>query len=371
MKNHSLLLSMAMLTLIAISLPSPAAAKDAVTAAVSNITPDLAIPLRVNGTELSQGTFGIGTIQLFFTVNDYQFPCGQDFGSFSLELGIKDGPTTGTQTKYPVAVDLKQTGSQNLVLTPATASFTVDSAHTWSPSDTTTVTIYIPCGVSNEDGTDLVGNLQIVAPGGSHLDTPTTVQVHVLLVHPTDCLRVFHFLTDEAFTTIVTSTVVSVGGPRNNPKIVSTTPFGQFSDNTLIVNACSTAQVFDLDISLDECFETNPNGNPGNAVFTFLTSGAIDPTTFDITALGTGTGHGQNLWLDNITVPAGDSFLATVHITLIKGGSPSTLPTDGIFDGFLTQLLDPSSDPTSFTPVILFPMAEPNPAAAEMTFTVQ
>jgi hypothetical protein len=370
MKN-SLLMSIAMLALIAISLPSPAAAKDAVTASVSNYGDAIVMN---NGNPLAKGTFAVGTIQLFYTFEGDQFQAG-NFASFDLNLGIKASPITGQQTQYPVQfLSLDQIGSQNILLTPASSSFNVTSAG-WGT--TTTVTISIAPTVPSDpalncDGCELVANMRMTTPGGSKLDTPTNVQVHIKLVHPAACLRVYDFLTDQGLTTIVTSTIVNVGGPKANPKIVGTNPFGQFSDNILIVNTCSSEQSFDLDIVLDSHFETNPHNGHGNAVFTYLTSGAVDPNNFDITTFGGGTGQKQNLWLSNITLPGNSSFLATVHIDLITGGSPSTfLPSNGCFDGFSAQLLLPNSNPLLFAPAILNSMAVPNPASAQMTFTVQ
>jgi hypothetical protein len=58
-------------------------------------------------------------------------------------------------------------------------------------------------------------------------------------------------------------------------------------------------------------------------VFTYFTSDYVDPSSFDITTFGNGTPQGENLWLQDVTLPAGDSFLATVHMGLITGNPPS------------------------------------------------
>jgi len=387
----SWMLIVTMLALIAWVAPTAASAKDAVSASVDGASVEYLAPsiyepsltaIMNNGNPLSQGTYAVGTIQLFFAVNATEFPIG-DFASFSLDLAIKQGPTTGQQTQYTqfpggIPLSLRQTGSENLTLSwnPLGFSVTDDS---WS--DSTTVTISIPDGVPNDDGTDLVANLQLEAARGSHLDTPTTVQVHILLVHPAACTSLHSFLTDNEFTTIVTDTLVNMGGPRNNPKVVSTSPFGQFSYNVLILNNCGTDQVFNLGITLDNHFETNPKNNPGNAVFTYLLGETVDPSEFDITDFGTGTGAGQNLWFSDITVPAGHSFLVTVHIQLIKGEALSWLPltsTDppppaGIFSGFAAQLYTPSTTLSSLSTGsgIPAPLVEPSSDTATMDFTVK
>src|SRR5437588_12445593 len=59
--------------------------------------------------------------------------------------------------------------------------------------------------------------------------------------------------------------------------------------------------------------------NPGIAVFSYATSGEIDPATFNILSFGTGTKQGQNLCLQNVNVAAGTTFLATASIATVQG----------------------------------------------------
>jgi hypothetical protein len=296
--------------IFAFGMVGAASANDAIQATVTPNPPPTPIVMN-NGTGLTPGTYAIGTIQLFYTVSGFQFPAGQ-FATFDLGLSVAAGKPN-PPTAYPVALTLNQTGS-NLALQPASSTFSVTSV-AWN--EHTTVTIFIPADAPTADGTDLVGNLQISAPGVAHLDTVTTVQVHIKLVHPTACLKLYNFITDEAFTQTVTSTNVNVN--NRNGKVTATTPYGQLSDNVLVVNTCSSSESFDVLIALDPWFRTNPSGNPGNAVFTYATTGELDPSAFNILAFGPGTGHGQSLQLTNITVPAGDMFLMTVHMTINKG----------------------------------------------------
>ena len=340
---------------LALANAATAAADDAVRASVTPNTPPTPLVLQ-NGAGLTPGTYAIGTIQLFYTVQDFQFPTGP-FATFDLGLAVAAGKTSPA-TAYPVDLTLRQTGSSQLELTSDTSSFQVASA-AWTGG--TRVTISIPEGVSNDDGTDLVGNLQLEAAGRSHLDTPTTVQVHVKLVHPTSCLKLYTFVTDQDFTQVVTSTTVNLT-PRG--KLSSTNP-GQFSENVLVVNTCGVSETFDVNVALDPRFRTNPSGNPGNAVFTYSLAGEQDPSTFNLLAFGAGTGHGQLLQLTNVTVSAGDMFLMTVHMGIDKdqawsGGAAGSF-------AFTGALYMPG---TSFG-TLLPGVGAVNPATAIVTYTVQ
>jgi hypothetical protein len=147
----------------------------------------------------------------------------------------------------------------------------------------------------------------------------------------------------------------------------STNPYGSLSDNVLVVNTCEFGEEqFDLRINLDSRFSTQPNNNPGNAVFTFATAGEIDPSTFNIAAFGTGTAQGQNLCLQNVTVPGGTSFLATVHIAINKPMSAGALPADGLFNGFAASLSAAGENCTG-APVV----ADANPMSAPLSFTIK
>jgi hypothetical protein len=128
-----------------------------------------------------------------------------------------------------------------------------------------------------------------------------------------------------------------------------------------------------LQITLDPHFETKGH----NAVFTYFSSGYVDPDAFDLGVFGSGTPNGQSLWLENINLPAGQSFLALVHMGLITGNPPtwlppmSGMPAAGIFSGFAAELLAPGSTPGTLATAPLAGMAEPNPAGTSLGFTVQ
>jgi hypothetical protein len=357
--------------------PNRAAAKDAVQAKVDpsayiGPTPEFVMN---NGNPLAPGTFAVGTIQLFYTVNASAFTPGA-FGSFKLDLGVKKGPLTGQQTSYPVNyLRLEPIGSTNLILTPAPASFSVTQAWVGSAlADSSIVTISISQNLPeslNCDGCELVANMRMTTPGGSQLDTVTNVQVHIKLVHPTSCLRLYNFLTDQSFTTLITTTNVNTGGPANNKKVVGTNPYGQFSDNALVVNECSQPQTFDLQMTMDSHFDFGPGGANANAVFTFMTNSQVVPSQFNTTNFGTGTAQEKNTFLQNITVAPHASFLVKVHMALIKGNPVGWLPSGGVFDGFSAQLFTPGTPLNALATAIPYALAVPNPATTQIAFTVQ
>jgi len=211
----------------------------------------------------------------------------------------------------------------------------------------------------------LVGNLQLeTLPQGSKLDTVTTVQVHIRLAWPTACLKVYDFVTSQDLSNQVTMLQVKLfkNGPHAG-ETSSTQPYPQLSDNILVVNTCPTPESFDLLITLDPDFQITPNPH-GNSVFTYLKVGTADPSTFNAGSFGTGTANGSNLCVGNVTVPAGDTLLATTHVSI--GTVPSSsLPSDSDFDFSGTVHL-----PNTACVGALSPLAQPNPAADAIPFTV-
>ncbi|MFB3915277.1 MAG: hypothetical protein ACE14M_01000 [Terriglobales bacterium] len=362
-------LTILVLLMLAVLGSSMAYGKDAIEASVSNATGNPIIT--VNGNPYSNGTYAVGTIQLWYTVSATQFTGGY-FGSFDLNWKDVSGYSSGPPTTYGAGVGLQftQIGGTDIILSPSPATVTVTAA---GQSGTSTVTISInsavPANASlNCDGCELVANLRLdTTPSGAHLDTVTNVQVHIKLVYPTACLRLYNFVMDQGLTGILSS--ISLNVPKNGAnagKVVSSNP-GQTSDNILVVNTCSTDQSFDLGITLDPDFQTNPHNNPGNAVFTYSTSGAtMEPATFDIVPFGTGTGQGQSLCLQNVTVPANTTFLATVHSQVISGTLATSLPGDGDFDfsATLYQVVNSGCTGTLDT------MADPNPASFTLPYKI-
>ena len=305
--------------------------------------------IKLNGNATTQGV-----IQLFYTVNAYTFPVG-DFATFKVDM-LNVHLSGSNNAIYNAPLTLVQNGSENVILLPATSSFTVTGLG-WT--GTTNVQVRIPAGVPNVDGTDLVGNLNMRIPGTNHVGTPTSVQVHIRLVHPTACLKSYNFITDTDFNSTVTLATVNV---NKNGKVTGTSNPGQFSDNVLIANTCGQDETIDLGILLDSRWETNPNNNPGNAVFTYSADGEIDSDSFDFSDFGEQAAQKQNLCLKNVTIPAGTSFLATVHSGVIKGMSVALLGTQPF--SFQANIVQPNTSCTG----ALSTYSLPNPVSTTLPF---
>jgi hypothetical protein len=215
------------------------------------------------------------------------------------------------------------------------------------------------------DGTDLVGNLKLDA--GSKVGSVTSVQVHILLAHPTTCLKVYNFVTDQDMLMgVLNTTNLSVPSRGARAGLVNGSQPGQFSDNVLVANLCATAEAFDLRVTLDGNFSTSPAGNPGNAVHAYKASGEFDPTSFAALLSATSTAHQQNLCLQNMTVAPGTSLLVTVHSAVKDDLPASALPADREFH-FWATLYDTVNGACSGEPTLL---AAPVPASFTLPFTV-
>ncbi len=344
--------------LLIVAAGTAAAGNDAVQATVTIPAGQPTPILKLNGSGLTPGNYAIGTIQLYYTVQGFQFPTGL-FATFNLGLGIAGGTSS---SDYPVPLALAQTGSSDVLVTPLTSTFTAGSV-LWA--DNTLVTISIPPGITNvHDGDEIVGNLQIAQVGQHHMNTTTTIQVHIKLVFPTACLKLYDFITDESLTTTLTSTDVNVNTRKGT--VTSTNPFGSLSDNVLVVNTCSVAKSFDVRITLDSWFRTNPSDNPGNAVLMFTTAGEVDPETFFSTAFGTGAPQGQALDFTNVTLEAGHTLLLTVHMA-IKKGDIWNGGASGTFAGFRAGLYESG---TGFV-TLLSDVLPGNPATVSVGYTMK
>jgi hypothetical protein len=373
MKNYSaraLLLATALL----MGAAGTALAKDAIKESVANATGSPI--MTVNGNPYAQGTYAVGTIQLFYTVQGYSFSPGV-FGSFDVDWTDIGGYSSGPATNYSGGVYFNLFQNQanpNLILAPSPGSFLVSAAGQSGISHVTmSIANSVPSNPSlNCDGCELTAVLQSnTDPSGAHLDTVTTILVHIKLVWPTACLKLYDFITDEAFTTTITSTDVNTRWDRKLGAYVvtATNPYGQWSENVLLVNACPDPKSFDLKVTLDPHFDTNPSGNPGNATFTYSAGGAIDPSAFNISAFGSGTPQGEALCIANLSVAANDTFLATVHIGINKGvqwtgGASGTFTFSGEIDLPNSVSLSTCSGGTPHGDV-----AAPNPEAATVSYT--
>lgn len=364
MKYRNLLLTAALFAAFA----NTAAAKDAVQSSVSGWTGTPII--QNNGNPDAQGTYAVGTIQLTYTVVGYTFTAGH-FGSFDLDWGVQANYSGGPATSYSPAPMLKieQIGGSNLELTPSPAEIAVSSSADQGKS---TIDIAIGSNVPNDpalncDGCTLIGNLKLATdPSGAKLDTVTNVQVRLVLAHPDSCLKAYNFVTNQDTGTQITTTTLNVATNGAKKGTVTSSAPGQFSDDVLIANTCPDEQTFDLKIALDTNFETNPSNDAGNAVFTYSTNGEVDQQSFNLSSFGLGTPQGQQLCLQNVTVPADASFLATVHSQVKKGTAASALPASKTFN-FTTALHQASN--TACAGALRTDIAPENPVSATLGFT--
>jgi hypothetical protein len=328
-------------------------AKDSMAVSVTNAT---GAPVIVSNGQ------AVGTIQLFYTVNADQFAVGE-FASFDVNWVTSAGSGKATDYGSGIIFTLSQDqqgGYVDLAANPNAFTLTATGQN-----GTSRVTVYIaPDKAGNlppsADGTDLVGNLKLDA--GSKVGTVTNIQVHIRLVHPTECVKVYNFVTDQDFNLgILDSTSLNVpANGKNAGKVVSSQP-GQFSDNVLIANTCATDQSFDLKIGLDSSFTTQG----ANAVRTYTAAGEFDSTSFNAIMSAGGAPNGTGLCLQNVTVPAGTSFLATVHSEVKKGLLQTLLPADGSFD-FAASVYENVNAGCTGTPHSL---TSPNPATFTLPFT--
>jgi hypothetical protein len=340
-----------------------ASAKDAVVAEVTApMTPSNPIMIQ-NGTQYSLGTYAIGTIQLFYTVQGYQFAAG-NFGYFTLDLSIQAGKSTPT-TNYPVALSLKQTGSANLNLVPVTDSFNVVNA-SWHGS--TRVDINIPTSVADNptfqvDGAELVANLQMTVPNGSHLDTVTTIQVHLILAHPTACLKAYSFITDNGNTAEIDS--IQISKNSNNHKVSSDPQNPHYI--VVVTNTCSIAQCIDTRFALPSDFQLKG----AQAVKTFSSNSLIETFSDVSNFFGAGpTAHPKGTSMcvtasastlcgsGGIPVLGGDSFLLKADFEIKTN---ATFPPPAQYTGFESTLLEGGSTGNCTVDGTLSSVADPNP----------
>jgi hypothetical protein len=337
-----------------------AVTKDAISASVSNFT--LATPtVSVNGNPAAPGTFAVGTIQLWYEVHAYQFTAGP-LATFDLTLQDYQPSTTGQAPSYPATLNVMQIGGTSVTLTPVPSTFVV-SGLGWSGNST--VSIGIPVSTAGNpafaaDGTELVGNLKLsTVPAGSKLDTTTNVQVHVRLVHPTSCLRVYDFMTTQDLSTSISSLQVDLfkNGPKAGRTKGTTPP--QLSNDVLIVNVCASEEIFDLMLHNDSSFQDQG----ANSVFMFTKSGSTDPSTFEVADFGAGTPKGNNHCFGSLYLPGGDSVLVTNHLSIADIPAAQLPPGSFGFSGLLAVA-------GTGCPGIINTLAIPNPASLSVPFSI-
>lgn len=309
---------------------APAIAHDTIEVAVDGFTG--AAPTIVDPAVASPLTFrDNGNVTINYVVNALSFTSGE-LGRFTLHMKTNDTPSsTMHEPTYPVAVSSSLNGENlPLIMSPLTSM----SLSGLASESSREIVVSINCAVAADacpttDGAQIDRQLQFGA--ASSLNIRTTVKVHVIvtLVHPEvgECLGMANFVTDQGWTERVGSTeVIVIANGRNAGTVRATTPYGQLSQNVVVVSDCGEVRNFDLKIDLDPTWETNPNNNPGNAVFTYYSDEEIDLATYVPEVLAETTPQGQQLCLSNLYLNPDESLIATVHMQVQRGIPSSTLP---------------------------------------------
>lgn len=318
-----------------------------------------------------------GNIRLNYTVVGTQFPCGTTaFASFKLNLDGKAG--TGQTGTYPADLNLAESGNGTPVdLSPVPNYFSVGGA---TFSNSSLVTITIDCGKLDgppADGDVIDGqmNEKATVPSSNksaHIDTITTVQVHIKLVFPTACLKLYSFESDQDSGVLLADPLeVKIG--KHDGNVTATTPVGQISVDALVANICASTETFDLLIDLGP-WHTNPHGNPGNATFIFTTAGEIDPDTYNLAEFGTGTPKGQALCMTNVALTGGSSFLTRVHSSL-QNVPGTNLPEVNVLTGEgrfqFGATLFPAGSACTGTALGQSIVGPTNPAVSSLSFSIK
>lgn len=321
-------------------------AGDNIQVSVHDISPEASV--KVNGNDVVQGN-----LQLWYTVNAYSFPTGV-FGTF--EIDVKALHLNGqTNASYPATMTLVQNGSQNLILAPASSSIHVPYQG-WEGS--TMVTISIPNSVPNEDGTDLVGNLNFSIPASNKIGTPTSVQVHIRLVHPNFCVKVYNFMADAGADNIYSDTFQLDVKVKSG--VVNSTSPGTVSYNMLLANTCGEDRTADIGAVLAPSWEVS--GAQG--VKLLSANGDIDLSGYDVDLFDDPQNNGKSVCFGNATIHSGQTVLLNVKAKMIDDASEASVGVSPFtFSGSVRQA------GTSCTGT-LDPLASPNPVSTGLEFTI-
>ena len=161
-----------------------------------NIKSNVTIPVGQPVPIIENNGTASGTIRLNYTFAGTEFQCGP-FAQFNLDMIDELG--TGQGGSYPADLNLAVSGLGTPVqLSPSPNYFSVNGVG-WGGSSL--VTVNIDCGNLDDDPTDgdvIDGQMNVRATvpsghGSAHLDTITTIQVHIKLIFPTACLKLYSF----------------------------------------------------------------------------------------------------------------------------------------------------------------------------------
>ncbi|HZP23030.1 MAG TPA: hypothetical protein VFB04_06270 [Terriglobales bacterium] len=291
---------------------------DAIVSTVTPLTNPYSNPpiVQING--VSQGN-----IRLVYTVVGTQFPCGPQNPFATFNLGMLDqrgsGPVRGS---YPATLSLADSGNGTPVqLAPLPNSFTVNGIG-WS--DNSNVSVNIDCGSlpAPADGQVIDGQMNQSTNNGSHLNTISTIQVHIMLVFPTNaCVKLYSFQSDQNTFDILTGVTVI---PMNS--FTKSTDPSSVSVDGMVVNTCTTPQSFDIAANLGQYWQNIAGSSIGSSTYTYTTAGEFDPTSYGLAAWGTSTPQGETLCVKNFTLAPGYSLLMRVYSVVVPWTPLVNLP---------------------------------------------
>jgi len=337
MKTHKLLGLLAVVAFTASLLaPRTALAKDAVEATIENYGSNGFVI--ENGAFQTPGTYAIGTIKVNYMIPEHQFPADQTLKTFDLCLDVLVGKPK-PPTVYPATVEIYQVGSPEVLLDLEYDNVVFDEDK--APNHPCVeVKVSVPAVIANdpayqEDGTELVANLQLSTPSGTHLDTVTTVKVHLTLVHPsqTACIVPLHLVANNDINSNLSSTGIVLSVHVDNG--LNTSQQGRHV--VALVNTCSEAKTIDLNTALNEHFKLQSSA----AVQTTN----VNQEIADINQLlgvnwgsATWTNNGNALCLSGVSVPANQTFVVAEHISMkssaLHPGSSGPVGGQGLPDWF-------------------------------------
>lgn len=294
-------------------------AKDAIQGTVTPVLNDgdVAPLVTQNGAGLTPGTYAIGTVKLDYFVSGYAFAA--EVGRFELCLTSK-AASSRPATSYPATVNLRQVGSSNLVLGLSSDSVTfIDGPEEEHCID---VTVSVPSSVADdpafqEDGTELVANLQLSTPAGTHLDTVTTFKVHATLLHPVACIRPIHLVSNHDFSSNLSDSGIALDFKRTHGKL-SSSPI-DLQHVLALVNICD----FPVGVDVGTTINGNFNLFQANAVRTTSTTQQFADDA-DLLDYGMSWDDLQNtsatMCLENVSLPSNQAFVLAQRVRISDDG---------------------------------------------------
>jgi hypothetical protein len=209
----------------------------------------------------------------------------------------------------------------------------------------------------------------------------TTIQIHIMLVFPNACLKLYNVITDNGVTFVVDTYGIAAKSTPHLGDIKNTSPQGP-SDVVYVVNTCPESYPVDIGVNLQSDFTPAP-ASPGHSL-AFFSSNTFDPNSESLidawgndefgspssTAIGA-----ASLCLVNKTVLANTTYLVTAGFDLLATitsvsqlpSYPGTLGTafTGTFSSFTSGVFNANSSCG-----VGSSLAQPNSITLPLNFSV-